>query len=53
LDWIFVIITGLIAWNGISFRDIEGNSDFVRLIFGTIALLFCLRVLIVDIMKIL
>jgi hypothetical protein len=51
LDWFFVIVTGAIAWHGITYSDEKGESDFVRLLFGCIALVFCLRVLFVDILK--
>ena len=51
-DWIFVITTAFIAWHGITFKDENGESDFVRLLFGSISLLFCLRVLIIDVLKI-
>lgn len=50
-DWIFIIVTAGIAWHGLTYRDENGESDFVRLLFGCIALLFCLRVLVVDIFK--
>ena len=50
MDILFVIVTALIAWNGLSFRDTEGKKDFVRLLFGAISLLFCLRVLFFDIL---
>lgn len=52
-DWFFVIVTGAIAWHGITYRDENGDSDFVRLLFGCIALVFCIRVLFVDILKVL
>lgn len=48
-DYIFVLVTGAIAYHGLTFRNEEGESDTVRLLFGAIALLFCLRVLFVDI----
>ncbi len=51
LDIIFVFVTGAIAYHGITYRDEEGNRDFVRLLFGCIALVFFLRVLLVDILK--
>ena len=51
-DWLFVIVTGFIAWHGLTYRDLEGKSDGVRLLFGCIALLFCIRVLIIDIIGI-
>ena len=51
-NWIFILATGLISWHGITYRDEEGEKDFVRLLFGCIALIFFLRVLLVDIFKI-
>jgi len=50
-DWIFIIVTAAIAYHGLTYRDEKGESDFVRLLFGCIALLFCIRVLVVDILK--
>ena len=47
---LFVLITALIAWHGLKFRDKDGKKDFVRLLFGSISLLFCLRVLFFDIL---
>jgi hypothetical protein len=51
LDWVFVIVTGAIAYHGITYRDENGESNYVHLLFGCIALLFCLRVLFIDILK--
>jgi len=51
-NWVFIVTTGLIAWHGITYRDKEGEKDFVRLLFGCIALMFFLRVLLVDILKV-
>lgn len=50
VDWIFVLVTGVIAYHGITYRTPEGERDTVRTLFGCIALLFCLRVLFVDIL---
>jgi len=50
-DWIFIIVTAAIAFHGLTYRNEEGESDWVRLLFGCIALLFCVRVLVVDIFK--
>ncbi len=50
-DWFFVLVTGFIAYHGLTFRDEEGQTETVHLLFGCIALLFCLRVLFVDILK--
>ena len=51
-NWIFVFTTGIIAWHGITFKDKNGEKDFVRLLFGCIALIFFVRVFTVDILKI-
>ena len=50
MDIFFVIITAFIAWHGLTFKDKNGKKDFVRLLFGSISLLFCIRVLITDIL---
>lgn len=50
LDIIFLLVTAVIAYHGLTWRDEEGESDFVRLLFGTIALLFFFRVLLVDVL---
>lgn len=52
-DYLFVLVTAGIAWHGITYRDERGESDTVRLLMGSIALLFCLRVLFVDIFGVL
>ena len=49
---VFLVVTGFIAWHGITYRDEEGESDTVRLLFGCIALLFFMRVLFVDVFKV-
>ena len=51
IDWIFVLVTGFIAYHGITYRDKNGQTEIVHLLFGCIALLYCLRVLFVDILK--
>ena len=50
MDFIFVVITAFIAWHGLTYRNQDGKKDFVRLLFGAIALLFCLRVFFFDIL---
>ena len=49
-DWVFLIVTGAIAFHGLTFRDNEGKSELVHLLFGCIALLFFMRVLFVDLL---
>lgn len=51
MDIFFVIITALIAWHGLTFKDKNGKKDFVRMLFGSISLLFCIRVLVTDILN--
>lgn len=51
-DWIFVIVTAAVAYHGLTFRTEDGEKETVHLLFGAIALLFCLRVLFVDILKV-
>jgi len=50
IDWIFLIVTGFIAYHGLTYRDQDGDSDIGHLLFGAIALLFFLRVLTLDIL---
>lgn len=50
MNLVFLIVTGAIAYHGLTYRDEDGNSDTVRLLFGCIALLFFFRVLFVDVM---
>ena len=49
---IFLAATGYIALHGIRFRDEEGKSDFVRLLFGSIAAVFFFMVLFQDVLGI-
>ena len=50
IDIVFLAVTGFIAWHGISYRDEEGKSDTVRLLFGCIAAVFFLMVLLQDVL---
>jgi hypothetical protein len=50
VDFIFLIVKGAIAYHGLTYRDEEGQSEIGHLLFGSIALLFCLRILFVDIL---
>lgn len=47
---VFLIATGAIAWHGIRYRDAEGNTDTVRLLFGCIAAVFFFLVLFQDVL---
>lgn len=50
MNLVFLLVTGAIAYHGLTYRDEDGNSDTVRLLFGCIALLFFFRVLFFDVM---
>ncbi len=52
VNLIFLGATGFIALHGIRFRDEEGNSDFVRLLFGSIAAVFFFMVLFQDVLEV-
>lgn len=50
VNMIFLAVTGYIAMHGIRFRDKDGNTDFVRLLFGCIAAVFFMLVLFKDVL---
>jgi hypothetical protein len=50
VNLIFLAVTGFIAVHGIRYRDAEGNTDFVRLLFGCIAAVFFFMVLVQDVL---
>ena len=50
MNFIFIMVTAFIAWHGLTFRDKNGERDFVRLLFGSISLLFCLKVFFFDVL---
>jgi hypothetical protein len=52
LDIVFLAVTGGVALHALTWRDKAGRSDWVRLLFGCIALVFFLRVLLVDVLGI-
>ncbi len=52
LDIVFVLVTGFVAYHGLTHRNEDGENDIGHMLFGAIALLFCLRVLFVDIFKV-
>jgi len=50
VNLVFLIITGAIALHGIKYRDDEGNTVWVHLLFGCIAAIFFFGVLFQDIL---
>ena len=51
IDWIFLLVTGAVAFHALTHRNEDGENDIGHLLFGSIALLFFGRVLLVDILK--
>ena len=52
LDWIFLGITGFVGYHALTHRNEDGENDIGHMLFGSIALLFFARVLLVDILNI-
>ncbi len=52
IDVVFVVVTALIAWHGITFRTKDGEREWIHALFGCIALLFCMLVLTRDLLEI-
>ncbi len=50
IDYLFLAVTGFIAWHGIRYRTEEGKTDVVRLLFGCIAATFFFLVLFQDVL---
>ncbi|NQU63441.1 MAG: hypothetical protein HQ517_04035 [SAR324 cluster bacterium] len=50
VDVIFVLVTGFIAYHGITYRDKNGDKPWLHLFFGCIAALYGLWVLGRDIL---
>jgi hypothetical protein len=50
-DYLFLAVTAAIAYHGITYRDENGEPDMGHQLFGCIALVFFLRVLLVDVLK--
>ncbi len=50
INILLLIGTGVIALHSLTWRDEEGESDWVRLLFGCIALIFFFRFLLVDVL---
>lgn len=53
VTWICVIATAAVAFHGLTYRDARGERPIVHLLFGAIALLFCLRFLLLDVFGVL
>ena len=49
-DVLIVAVTGMIAARGLTYRDAIGNHPWLAMFFGSLALYFCLRVLLGDVL---
>lgn len=47
---VFLAITAYVAWRGLRYRDEEGKTDTVHLLFGCIAAVFFFLVLFQDVL---
>jgi len=52
INYLFLLVTALVAINGLRYRNEEGKMDFVRLLFGSIAATFFFLVLFQDVLKV-
>lgn len=50
INFLFLAVTAFITWHAITYRDKEGRTDVVRLLFGCIAATFFLLVLFQDVL---
>ena len=50
INFVFLIVTAGVAWHGIRFRDVEGDTEFMHLLFGCIAAVFFFLVLFQDVL---
>ena len=50
INYLFLAVTGFIAWHGIRYRTEEGKTDVVRLLFGCIAATFFFLALFQDVL---
>ena len=52
INYLFLAVTAIIAWHGVSYRDADGRMDLVRLLFGCIAATFFCLVLFQDVLEV-
>jgi hypothetical protein len=50
INIIFLVATALIAHHGITYKNPDGEKDFVRLLFGCIAAVYFVLVLFKDVL---
>jgi len=52
VNYVFLLVTAIIAIHAIRFRDPSGKPDYIRLLFGCIAAVFFMLVLLQDVLKV-
>ena len=52
INLLFLCATGAITWHGIKFRDENGDTEWVHLLFGCIAAVFFFGVLFQDVLEV-
>ena len=52
INIVVLIVTAVVGYHGLTWRDEDGKPDSVRLFFGCIALMFFMRVLFADVLQI-
>jgi len=50
INYLFLAVTAAVAIHAIRYRDDQGRTDFVRLLFGSIAAVFFFMVLFQDVL---
>jgi len=50
-DIFFVLVTGFVAYHGLTFRTKDGERETVHLLFGCIALVYCIGILFKDVLN--
>ena len=50
VNLVFLFVTGIISLHGIKYRDDEGKTEWVHLLFGCIAAVFFFGVLFQDVL---
>lgn len=49
-DWVFLLVTGLVAFYGLTYRDARGERPWVHLMFGGLAVFYFMRTLLSDVL---
>ncbi len=50
VNYVFLMVTAIITWHGLTYRDADGKGDLVRVLFACIAATFFFLVLFQDVL---